>query len=100
MARNRFINNALSELQEANRSPIYGYQHLRLLPLEEATKKIISLVPGIVQYVSHAKKNCNQNSNLLTRDESATIYLYSMPVPFYSCLNKTLRAENRHALKP
>ena len=100
MAHDRFVNSALSELQEANRSPIYGYQHLPVLTLEEAIEKIIPLVPGVVDYVSTAKKKCNRNSTLLTWDESAAIYLYSMPIPFFSCLNEALRAENRHALKP
>jgi hypothetical protein len=100
MARDRFVNSALSELQEANRSPIYGYQHLPILTLEEATEKLIPLVPGVVDYVSKAKNKCNRSSALLTRDESAAIFLYSMPIPFFSRLNEALRAENRHALKP
>jgi hypothetical protein len=100
MAHDRFVNKALSELQEANSSPIYGYQHVPLLTLEEATKKIIPLVPGVVDYVSTAKKQCNRSSTLLTWDESAAIYLYSMPISFFSRLNEALRAENRHTLKP
>jgi hypothetical protein len=96
----RFINNVFSELDEANRSPIYGYQDLPLLPLEQATEKIIPLVPGLANYVAQAKQQCNQNSTILTWDESAAIYLYSMPIPFFSHLNKALRDENRHALKP
>jgi hypothetical protein len=100
MARDRFVNSALSELQEANRSPIYGYQHLRLMPLEEATETLIPLVPGVIDYVSTAKNECNRNTTLLTWDESAAIYLYTMPIPFFSLLNETLRAEDRHALQP
>jgi hypothetical protein len=100
MKSNHFVSNTLSELQEANRSPIYGYQHLTVLTLEEATEKLIPLVPGIEDYVSKAKSKCNQSSTLLTRDESAAIYLYSMPIPFFSLLNEALRAEDRHALKP
>jgi hypothetical protein len=100
MVLERFVNNALSDLQEANRSPIYGYQHLPILTLEEATEKIILLVPDITDYVTEAKKNCNQNSDLLTHDESAAIYLYSMPISFFQCLNIALRAENRDTLKP
>jgi hypothetical protein len=100
MARDRFINSTLSELQEANCSPIYGYQHLPLLTLEEATETLIPLVPDVIYYVSTAKNECNRNTTLLTWDESAAIYLYSMPIPFFSLLNDTLRAENRHALQP
>jgi hypothetical protein len=100
MARNRFVNTAPSELEDANRNPIYGYQHLRLLTLEEATEPLNPLVPDVVHYVSIAKNECNRNTTLLTWDESASIYLYSMPIPFFSRLNDTLRAENRHALQP
>jgi hypothetical protein len=100
MAHNRFVNKALSELQEANRSPIYGYQDLPILTLEETIESIIPLVPGVVDCVSNAKKRYNRHSALLTRDESAAIYLYSMPASFFSRLNETLRVENRHALKP
>jgi hypothetical protein len=53
-----------------------------------------------MDYVATAKKKYNRYSSLLTEDESAAIYLYSMPTPFFSHLNETLRAENRHALKP
>jgi hypothetical protein len=100
MAHNRFVNSALSELQEANRSPIDGYQYLPLLTLEEATENIISSVPAIVDYVSKAKKKCNRSSTLLTRDESAAIYLYSMPASLFSRLNEALRAKDRHELEP
>jgi hypothetical protein len=100
MAHDRFVNNDLLELQEANRSPIFGYQHLSIPTLDEAIEKIIPLVPDVVNYVSRAKEKCNQQSTILTQDESAAVYLYSMPIPFFSCLNDTLRAENRHALKP
>jgi hypothetical protein len=100
MEHNHFVNNSLSELQEANRNPIYGYQHLLVLTLEEATKEIIPLVPGVANYVSTAKKECNRHSTLLTRDESAAIYLYSMQTPIFSSLNNTLRTKSRPALKP
>ncbi|CAF1198048.1 unnamed protein product [Adineta steineri] len=100
MTHSRFVNSALRELEETNQSPIYGYQHLPLLTLEESTEKLIPLVPGVADYVSAAKKQCNRSSSLLTNDESAAIYLYSMSISFFSCLNEALRAEKRHALKP
>jgi hypothetical protein len=100
MQHDRFVNSTLLELEEANRSPIYGYQHLRLMTLEEATETLIRLVPGIEHCVSEAKKECNRNTTLLTWDESAAIYLYSMPKGFFSLLNEALRAEDRHALQP
>ena len=100
MMDNRFISSGLSELQVSNRSPIYGYQHLPIESLEEIMKKIIPILPEVKEYIPLAKKNCNRASRILTWDESAAIYLYSMPVPFFTRLNEYLRAENRDALKP
>ena len=100
MKSNRFVNSVVAELQEANRSPIYGYQHLPVLTLEKAAERIVPFIPGLADYVAQAKENCNRNSTFLTWDESAAIYLYSMPIPFFSRLNDTLRAEKRRLLKP
>ncbi len=100
MTNDRFVNNTLSELQEANRSPIFGYEDSPILTLEEAVEKIIPLVSRVMDFVATAKKKYNRRSDLLTRDESAAVYLYSMPTPFFSRLNDALRIENRHALKP
>jgi hypothetical protein len=100
MSKDRFVNNTLSELQEANRNPIFGYEDSPVLTLEEAVEKIIPSVSRVMDYVTTAKKKYNRHSALLTRDESAAVYLYSMPTSFFSRLNDTLRAENRHALKP
>ncbi|CAF0929857.1 unnamed protein product [Adineta steineri] len=98
--RDRFVNNAISELEDANRSPIDGYQDLPLMPLEQATETIVPLVSNLRNYVAQAKQKCNQDFKILTWDESAAIYLYTMPTCFFSHLNKALRDENRHALKP
>lgn len=97
---NRFVNGGLSELRDANRSPIYGYQHLPIVSLEQAIEKIIPIVPEVEHYVSLAKRDCNRNSSILTWDESAAIYLYSMPMTFFSRLNEFLRAKNRDVLNP
>lgn len=99
MAHNRFVNTII-EFQEVNHSPIDDYQPLPIPTLEEATESIIPLFPDIVEHVTKAKKNCNRISTLLTMDESAAIYLYSMPISFFSRLNEALRAANRHTLKP
>jgi hypothetical protein len=97
---NRFVTGGLSELQTANRSPIFGYQHLPIVSLEQAMENIIPIVPEVEEYVFLAKQHCNRTSSILTWDESAAIYLYSMPIPFFTHLNEFLRAENRNALKP
>ena len=39
MSKDRFVNNTLSELQEANRNPIFGYEDSPILTLEEAVEK-------------------------------------------------------------
>ncbi|CAF1006920.1 unnamed protein product [Adineta steineri] len=100
MSQNRFVHQTLLEHQEANRRPIDGYEDSPILTLEEAVEKLIPFVPDILVYATTAKNRCNQRSNLLTQDESAAIYLYSMASPFFSSLNEALRSENRHALKP
>ncbi|UJR32741.1 hypothetical protein I4U23_020200 [Adineta vaga] len=97
---NRFVSSTLSEIRSRNQSPIYGYQHLEITSLEQAVDEIKLIVPGLEEYVHLAKRNCNRKSSVLTWDESAAIYLYSMPIPFFSLLNKYLRVENRNALKP
>jgi hypothetical protein len=99
MANNRFVNKTLSELQDTNRSPIFGYEDSPLLTLEEAVEKIDPPIPHGMDYVAITKKEHNRQSSLLTRDESVVIYLYTMPTSFYSSLNNTLRAKNRHTLK-
>ncbi|CAF1127785.1 unnamed protein product [Adineta steineri] len=100
MSENRFVNNTILELQEANRNPICGYEDSPVLTLKEAVEKLIPLVPDVLAYVMTANKKYYRHSDLLMRDESAAIYLYSMPSSFFSSLNNALRAENRHALKP
>ena len=96
----RFVSHGISDLQAANNNPIYGYQHLPIEKLEKTIEKLVNVVPGLTNYVTQAKNHCNQNSTLLTHDESAAIYLYSMQTSFYSCLNEALRAKDRQALKP
>ncbi|CAF3900021.1 unnamed protein product [Adineta steineri] len=100
MSENRFVNRTLAELQEVNRNPIFGYEDSPILTLEESVEKLIPLVPDVLAYVMTAKNKYYRHSDLLKPDESAAIYLYSMPSSFFSSLNKALRAENRHALKP
>jgi hypothetical protein len=100
MAKNRYVTDTLSEFEEANHNPIFGYEDSSLLKLEEAAEKIIPSVSHLMDYVATAKKKCNRHSDLLTWDESAAVYLYSMPTSFQLRLNETLRAKNRHALKP
>ena len=96
----RFINNGISELQDANRNPIDGYQDLPLMTLEQSLQELVSDIPNLLTYVASAKTNCNQNTQCLTYDESAAIYLYTMQFSFFDKLNQNLRAKNRSVLKP
>ncbi len=85
--------------------PIQGYENMPLVPLEEAVFPLISLVPQIKRMVHIVKERCDDPQDGLTIDESASIMLYTMEwIPkqksFYFILNNTLRAENRHRLKP
>jgi hypothetical protein len=97
---NRYINSNIPKLQENLYNPLSDYENLRLLTLEEAVEKIVPLISRVMDYVTTAKKNYNRHSTLLTCDESAAIYLYTMPNEFVSKLNIVLRDPNRQLLKP
>jgi hypothetical protein len=99
MTNNRFVNKTLSELREANCTSILDYEDSPVLTLEEAVAKIIPPISSFMDYVTIAKQECNRGSTLLTSNESAAIYLYTMPIPFYSSLNIILRTKIRHELK-
>ena len=100
MRRKRFVNSCLTELQEANKSPIWGYEESKVSTLEGAVETILAIVPNLADYVFSAKHNCNKELSQLTQDESAAIYLYTMSTRFYHQLNAALRQENRNELKP
>lgn len=96
----RFVGNRFSEAQRDNSRPIFDYQNSPTLTLEEAVEKIIPLVPQATNYMITAKEKCNRDSLLLTQDESAAIYLYTIPgIPFYFSLNTALRSRNRSQLE-
>lgn len=95
----RFVTTIDRELQRFNGSPIDGYQNLTVKTLEEALELITLDLPNLLNHIRTAKQECNQFLNVLTQDESAAIYLYTMDTPLYSALNSALRDENRVALK-
>jgi hypothetical protein len=76
------------------------YEDLPLLTLEEAVEKIIPLISNVMDLVATATTKYNSHSSLLTRDEWAAIYLYTMPTEFFRRLNIALRATNRQVLEP
>lgn len=96
----RCLSTTFSDLEKVNSSPIDGYEHAPLQTLEEATEGICTIVPDLKRHVAKAKHNCKKDSDKLTLDESAAIYLYTMAISFFSHLNKALRIGDREALKP
>jgi len=95
-----FKNRLISNPKETNENPIDGYHDMPIFTLEKAVERIIPILPQITDFVIQAKNKCKQDSTVLTLDESAAIYLYTMPTKFYETLNDALRIENRHKLKP
>ena len=101
MMNSRFVSSSLPKSQEAKYNPTFDYENLPVLALEDAVQDIIPLVPGLTDYLSTIKINCNQDLGLLTANESAAVYLYTTPaLSFFSRLNNALRANTKHDLKP
>lgn len=96
----RFVDNNVSELNQANKNPIYGLEDVPISTLEEAVKSLISIVPNVKEYAYTAMQNCEKDSIPMTDNESAAIYLYTMQTAFFRLLNEKLRAEDRNDLKP
>jgi hypothetical protein len=86
--------------------PIRGYEKMPLVSLEEAVIPLVSILPEVQDYAYVAKERCEPvPADGLSRDESASIMLYSMEWEphdecLYFVLNATLRAEDRRKLKP
>ena len=83
----------------------YGYITWKKLPLEEAMKELNNILPEINRFVKLAKKHCTfPNEHNLSKDEAATIYLYTMEMSedicIYRVLNETLRVEDRTQVRP
>ncbi|CAF3572532.1 unnamed protein product [Rotaria sp. Silwood1] len=77
-----------------------------LVSLEEAVAPLVSILPEVQHYASVAKQQCKTvPADGLTRDESASIILYTMDwKPHEECvyvvLNATLRDRDRQKLIP
>ena len=95
----RFVDDNIQELQQMNRKSLLGCENLPFMSLEEAVKTIADFQPTVTDDSKKAKEFCRKNT-ILTLNESAAIYLYTMDRPFYSALNQALRAENPQALEP
>ncbi|CAF3950268.1 unnamed protein product, partial [Rotaria sp. Silwood1] len=86
--------------------PIIDYAQEPLLSLHEACAPLIHIIHNLLTYVLLALEATSENPpDGLTRDESASIRLYTMEWPsghksLYSILNKTLNAADREDLRP
>ena len=100
METRRFVNNILPTLEETDQSLLSDYEHLPILTLERSVENLSDRVPNVVEYASIAKNECRRDLSLLTWDESAAIYLYTMPKSFFSTLNTALRAPSRQLQRP
>ncbi|CAF1560505.1 unnamed protein product [Adineta steineri] len=82
---------------------VYGYHSQKLVSLEQALEPIVPQIDQLPRYIKTAKKHClHPSEHKLTRDESASIYIYTMEwdeSSLYRVLNKALRDENRQGLK-
>jgi hypothetical protein len=86
-------------------SPIGGYEEMPVVSLEDAVEKLVHLLPAVQSHAYIAKQRCKKPADGLTRDESASIMLYTMewePLDkcLYVALNSALRSANRQKLKP
>ena len=85
-------------------APISDYEKVPLFTLEESIKPVAHLFDGIDENVQIAKNNSLSPANGLSQDESASLYLYTMPCntgsSLYQILNQHLRSDDRQVLKP
>ncbi|CAF3562098.1 unnamed protein product [Rotaria sp. Silwood1] len=81
-------------------APIAGYEEIPLVSLDEAVKALVPILPAIQSHAYVAKQRCKNPANKLTKDESASIMLYTMgwePIDkcLYLVLNDTLQSSER-----
>jgi hypothetical protein len=74
---NRLIDNTINN--DLKLCPIFDYENEIIVSLEKSIELIEYLFNSLRNYVKIAKDHCYYpNKNGLTRDQSASIYLYSM----------------------
>jgi hypothetical protein len=84
--------------------PVYGFRTHPLLPLRQALDPLLSQIDELDGFIKVAKDECHYPSEHgLTREESASIYLYTMDwgeKSLYRVLNAALRVKDRSVLVP
>jgi hypothetical protein len=83
-------------------SPIEGYEKVPLVSLEQAIQSLLSIVPDIERRAFIALQRCQNPVDMLNKNESAAIFLYTMEWAnsVYLLLNKALTEEDRNHLLP
>ena len=94
----------IDDVKSTNITPVYGYEDYPLLPLQEALGPVIPNITGLGNKIVTATAKCYYpNKDSLTRDESASIFIYTMEwgdQSLYVVLNAALRKKDRSSLKP
>ncbi|CAF3497595.1 unnamed protein product [Rotaria socialis] len=85
--------------------PIQGFEKMPLVSLEKSVESLKSIVPQLDHMVWTVMESCHEPKDMLTKDESASIMLYTLEwapkeTSFYYILNSTLRSQNRRELIP
>lgn len=85
--------------------PIQGYEEMPIVSLKEAVAPLRSVVPEVERMVRLIQCNCNEPAEGLTKDESASIMLYTIEWEprensLHAILNRCLRSEMRWKLTP
>jgi len=78
---------------------ITGISDCPLQSLEVATKKVLTIIPGLAGYVKTALEKVTVSGGL-SKDEAAAVYLYTMESKFYKDINANLREVNRTKIQP
>jgi hypothetical protein len=83
--------------------PIAGYWAYPLVSLDQALAPLSSNINELNRSIEEARRHCHfPSEHKLTRDESASIFLYTMEAgeySFYHVLNQILRDEDRNKSK-
>ncbi|CAF3135589.1 unnamed protein product [Rotaria sp. Silwood2] len=93
------------ELTNKRLPACYGYIAWKLVSLEEAMEALHYLLPEINRFVKLAQRHCVfPNEHNLSKDEAATVYLYTMEMleeaSVHHILNQALRADDRSKVRP
>jgi len=82
-------------------SPVSGLFQLPCPSFDQAVEAIAHIDPGLSYYAKRAKEFAEKKAtDVLDRDETASVFLYTLETALYKRLNATLRDPNREHLAP